>query len=120
MVRLVPDALLAFAFIAAGAMKALRSKEALAANGLAWTEDFQPTTVRLIGLAEVVGGVGLILPLLTGIAPILTPIAATALAVLMIGAVAVHVRRREQTAPSLVLGILSIASAVLGFLVVLG
>lgn len=114
------NALLAFAFIAAGAMKALRSKDALAANGMAWTEDFRPTTIRLIGLAEVVGGVGLILPLLTGIAPILTPIAATALAVLMSGAVAVHVRRREQATPSLVLGVLSIASAVLGFLVVLG
>lgn len=116
----IVNALLALAFIAAGTMKAARSKEALAASGMGWTEDYSDGGVTLIGVAEIVGGIGLILPLLTGIAPILTPIAATALALIMVGAVVVHVRRKESASPSLVLGVLSIVSAVLGYLVVLG
>lgn len=113
------NGLLALAFIAAGAMKVARPKPALVASGLAWAEDFRDPTVKLIGAAEVVGGIGLILPLLTGIAPILTPIAATALTVVMIGAVVVHVRRNESATPSIVLAVLAAASAVLGFVVVL-
>jgi uncharacterized membrane protein YphA (DoxX/SURF4 family) len=38
---------------------------------------------------------GLILPTATGIAPVLTPIAAAALAVEQIGAMIVHIRRKE-------------------------
>ncbi len=113
------NALLALAFIAAGTMKVLRPKPALVASGLAWADDFADPTVKLIGAAELIGGIGLILPLLTGIAPVLTPIAAAALTVVMIGAIAVHVRRKENATPSIVLGALSAVSAVLGFLVVL-
>ena len=113
------NGLLALAFVAAGAMKVARPKSALVASGLAWADDFADPTVKLIGAAEVVGGIGLILPLLTGVAPILTPIAATALTIVMIGAIAVHVRRKENATPSIVLAALSAVSAVLGFLVVL-
>jgi uncharacterized membrane protein YphA (DoxX/SURF4 family) len=113
------NGLLALAFIMAGSMKVARPRTALVASGMGWADDFADPTVKLIGAAEVVGGIGLILPLLTGIAPILTPIAATALAVVMIGAIVVHVRRKENATPSIVLAVLSIASAVLGFLVVL-
>jgi len=113
------NGLLALAFVAAGAMKVARPKSALVASGMGWADDFADPTVKLIGAAEVVGGIGLILPLLTGIAPILTPIAAAALTVVMIGAVAVHVRRKENATPSIVLAVLSAVSAVVGFLVVL-
>lgn len=114
------NGLLALAFIGAGAMKALRPSPALAANGLAWVEDFSTPSVKLIGIAEVLGGLGLILPIATGIAPILTPIAAAALTVIMVGAVVVHVRRKEAATPSIVLGVLSAVSAVLGIIVVTG
>jgi len=87
---------------------------------MAWAEDFSPVATRLIGIAEILGALGLILPLLTGIAPILTPIAAVCLAVLMVGATVVHVRRKESVIPALPLTVLAVASAVLGFLVVLG
>ena len=50
-----------------------------------------------IGLAEVLGAVGLVLPMLLGIVPILTPIAAACLAVIMAGAVATHAKRKEPT-----------------------
>jgi hypothetical protein len=41
------------------------------------------------------GAIGLVLPALTGIAPILTPLAASGLAVVNVGAMVVHLRRRE-------------------------
>lgn len=108
--------LLALLFLAAGLMKLTRPKEALASSGLAWTEDFTAGAVKLIGTAEVLGAIGLVLPPLVGIAPVLSPIAAIALTGLMAGAVAVHIRRKEQFVPPLVLALLAIAAAVLGFL----
>ncbi|BDZ55981.1 DoxX family protein [Agromyces marinus] len=111
------NALLALAFLAAGAMKAIRPKEALAGAGMAWTEDFSSPSVKLIGAAEVVGAFGLILPLATGIAPILSPIAAAALTVVMIAAAVVHVRRGESAVPAIVLAGLSAVSTVLGLIV---
>lgn len=59
--------------------------------------DFSANTVRFIGAMELLGGIGLILPAATGIAPILTPIAATGLAIIMVLAAATHVRRKEPS-----------------------
>lgn len=109
--------LTALVFIAAGTMKTLRPKDTLAAAGMTYVEDFTGWQVKLIGLAEVLGGIGLILPMALNIAPVLSPIAGVGLAIVMIGAIAVHVRRKEKFTPSFVLLILSAASAVLGFLV---
>ena len=106
--------LAALAFLAAGLMKLTRPKEALAASGLAWTEDFSQPNVRLIGTAEVLGALGLILPGLV-IAPVLGPIAALALTALMIGAISVHLRRKETFIPALVLAVITAIAAVLGF-----
>ncbi|MDQ0614727.1 putative membrane protein YphA (DoxX/SURF4 family) [Microbacterium sp. W4I4] len=110
--------LLALAFVLAGSMKAARPKEALATSGMTWVEDCNPGSIKLIGAAEVIGGIGLILPVALDVAPILSPIAAIALAALMVGAVVTHARRKESCTPSLVLGILSVVVAVLGFLVI--
>jgi uncharacterized membrane protein YphA (DoxX/SURF4 family) len=85
---------LALAFLAAGLMKLTQPKEKLDAN-MAWAEDFSQGTIKLIGLVEVLGAIGLILPAVTGIAPILVPLAATGLAIVMIGAIVVHARRGE-------------------------
>ncbi|WP_025157915.1 DoxX family protein [Leifsonia aquatica] len=105
-------------FFAAGLLKVVRPLPALAASGMGWVDDYTPTSVRLIGLAEVVGALGLVLPVLTGIAPILSPVAALALAVIMVGAIVTHVRRSEPPVAAVLLA-LALASAVLGFLVVL-
>ena len=109
--------LTALAFLAAGGMKLARSKEQLAASGMAWTEDFSGPVITLIGAAEVLGALGLVLPMLTGVVPVLSPIAGIALAVLMVGAAIVHLRRHEPPIP-LALVALSTASAVLGFLAI--
>ncbi len=50
---------------------------------------------KLIGVIELLGGLGMILPARTGIAPILTPLAATGLAITMVLAGLVHLRRKE-------------------------
>jgi uncharacterized membrane protein YphA (DoxX/SURF4 family) len=106
---------LAVAFLAAGGMKLARPKPALVGAGMGWAEDFTDTNVKLIGAVEVLGAIGLVVPWLTGIAPILTPIAAVGLALVMGGAVVTHVRRKEQFVPPLVLGVLALVVAVLRF-----
>lgn len=111
--------LAALAFLGAGLMKLTRSRAALADSGMGWVDDFGDGSVKLIAAAEVIGAVGLIVPPLVGVAVVLSPIAGIALAVLMIGAVVVHVRRREPVVPPLALAVLAAAAAVLGILVVL-
>ncbi|BBX17026.1 DoxX family protein [Mycolicibacterium duvalii] len=87
---------LAAAFLMAGVLKSTQPKGKLAQK-LPWVEDFSTGTVRFIGIAELLGALGLILPAVTGIAPILTPIAAAALAVVMVLASGVHARRKEPS-----------------------
>ena len=108
-------ALLALFFVAAGATKLVRSRAALASNGMAWTDDFSAPVVKLIAAVEVVGGFGLVLPLLTGVASVLTPIAALGLAVVMIGAAVTHARRKESPVMQIVVAVLCVVAAVLAF-----
>lgn len=110
--------LLAFAFLGAGGAKLAQSREKILANPMmAWANDFTGTQIKLIGLAEVLGAVGLIAPWATGILPILTPIAGACLAIVMAGAVATHARRKEPLAVATVLTALSLLLAVGRFLV---
>lgn len=90
----VVAALLAAAFLAAGLTKLARPKAALAAQ-MAWVEDFPQPVIKLIGGSEVLAAIGLIVPAAVGIAPILVPLAATGLVIVMIGAAVTHARRHE-------------------------
>jgi hypothetical protein len=63
--------------------------------GVAWTKDFKPWHVKLIGVLEVSGGVGLIVPLFLPSLTMLTPLAAVGIALYMAGAMATHLRRSE-------------------------
>lgn len=114
--------LAALAFLGAGGMKLARSKAALAESGMAWTDDFSAGQIRAIAALEVVGAIGLILPMATGIAPVLSPIAAVGLVVIMVGAVVVHTRRaeRQMVVVNVVLAVITAAAAVLGILVLVG
>ncbi len=112
--------LLALAFLGAGAMKLSRSKEQLAASGMSWTEDFSAGMVKAIGSVEILGALGLILPAVTGILPVLVPIAALGLTATMIGAVVVHLRRHEAFTPAAVLLVLAAFVAIGRFLVPFG
>jgi uncharacterized membrane protein len=87
--------LLAVVYLGAGLMKATRPKDTLQPM-LPWVEDFSAGTVRFIGVAEILGALGLVLPQATGIAPILTPIAAVGLVVVQVCAFRVHLVRDER------------------------
>lgn len=81
-------------FLMVGAMKLMQPKEKMAEK-MGWVEDFSQTQVRVIGVLEVLGALGLILPMATGIMPVLTPLAAVGLGLTMIGAFLTHLRRNE-------------------------
>ncbi len=88
--------LLAVVYLAAGVGKLIVPKEKLAtAPGGGWVEDFSADSVKAIGALEVLGAVGLILPAATGIAPVLVPLAALGLVLIMVGAVITRLRRHE-------------------------
>ncbi|MFG2036648.1 DoxX family protein [Dactylosporangium sp. NPDC048998] len=86
--------LLGAAFILAGVMKSTQPKEKLAGN-MTWVNRRTPGTIKFIGVMEILGGLGLILPWATGIATILTPLAAVGLAIIMVLAIGDHVRAKE-------------------------
>jgi DoxX-like family len=87
--------LLALVFAGAGALKALRPKEKVIEVTGGWAGDFPPAALKALGVAELLGAVGLVLPAAVGVAPVLVPLAATALALVMAGATLVHGRRGE-------------------------
>ncbi|MBK5109616.1 MAG: DoxX family protein [Anaerolineales bacterium] len=60
-----------------------------------WVEGFSGGQVRLIGVLEMLGAVGLVLPALTGILPWLSMLNAAGLGLLMVGAIITHLRRKE-------------------------
>lgn len=78
--------LLALLFVFAGGMKLVMPIEEM-------TKDIAMpgALLRFIGVAELLGGLGLVLPGLTGIRPGLTPLAAIGLVIIMIGAVGLTV-----------------------------
>ena len=68
-----------------------------------WTADVSPALVRFIGAAELAGAVGVVLPALIRILPVLTPLAAAGLALIMTLAIPFHVSRGEpQVTPMLI------------------
>lgn len=103
---------LALVFGAAGLMKVATPKVKLEANShMAWIAGVPEVQVKLLGAAELLGALGLILPVVTGIAPFLVRVAAACLATLMGGAVATHAVRREPSAMPTVLALLAIVVA---------
>ncbi len=95
------------AFLMTGTSKLVLPREKLRER-VGWVADLPPVQVKLIGLAEFFGALGLVLPQLLGIFPILGAVAAAALFVLMLGAVGSHFARGEaaKTAPALILALL--------------
>jgi uncharacterized membrane protein YphA (DoxX/SURF4 family) len=90
----IVQVLLALAFLLAGVPKATQPIPALAKR-ITWANDVPEPLVRLIGVAEILGALGLILPALTGILPWLTVAAAIGLAVVMAAAIIFHILRGE-------------------------
>jgi VIT1/CCC1 family predicted Fe2+/Mn2+ transporter len=107
---------LAIAFALVGLFKLLTPYDRVAANPSAgWARDFSPAQVKLIGLVELAGAAGLVLPPLLDVAEWLVPLAAAGLALDMLGAFSTHLRRhdpRRLHIPPIVLGVLAVLLAV--------
>lgn len=84
----ITASVLALAFAAAGFMKVARPIAEI--RKMPWAATLPASAIRTIGALEILGALGLVLPLATGILVILTPIAATGLALLMVGAAITH------------------------------
>ncbi|MFB7940807.1 DoxX family protein [Streptomyces sp. NPDC056049] len=89
--------LLAVAYLLGGGFKVITPKEKIAASGPSarWVEDFSDGGVKAIGALEVLAAVGLVLPAVLDIAPVLVPLAALGLVLMMTGAAITRVRRHE-------------------------
>jgi hypothetical protein len=100
---------LAAIFAASGLSKQLVSKDKLVQSGQGWAQDFSPTSIRLIGVAEVLGAVGVILPAVVHVGTVLVPLAAIGLGLVMVGASVVNARRKDVTLIGVNLVLLALA-----------
>lgn len=85
--------ILAAGFVYSGWMKTIRIESSK--KTWAWVNDVPKSLVVLIGIAELLGALGLVLPWVLNITPVLTPIAAIALAVVTLLGMLFHIRRKE-------------------------
>jgi uncharacterized membrane protein len=106
----IAQALLSVVFTLTGVVKLFMPRERLQTR-MHWAKDWPRWRIKLLGAAEIAGAIGLVLPRATAIAPMLTPLAAACLAVLMAGAVRTHRRLREPALPAAVIGALCVLLA---------
>jgi putative oxidoreductase len=95
--------LLALAFGVAGFMKTTAPIEQLALNGMSFVNHYGVGMVRFIGISELLGAIGLILPAALRIKPILTPLAAVGFAIIMILATFYHLSQSEPIVATIIL-----------------
>lgn len=107
----VAQVLLGVMFLMAGFTKATMPIEQLAGS-LPWVQEVSTGLVRFIGISELLGGLGLLLPSILRIKPILTPIAAIGLAVVMLFAMVFHISMGEMN----VIGVNIVMMAIAGFI----
>lgn len=103
-------ALLAVFFLYAGGRKVVQSREQLLPM-MGWVDRTPMPLVRTIGVLEVLGAAGLVLPPLTGIAPALAVAAAVGLALIQVGGIVLHVSRGEARLIGLNIGLLAALAA---------
>jgi uncharacterized membrane protein YphA (DoxX/SURF4 family) len=101
------QALLGLAFIAAGYNHGFNIEKAR--TQMQWMTAVPDNLLRFIGVSEILGGLGLVLPAVTGILPQLTAWAATGLSLIMILAALFHLRRGEY--PAIVINLVLLALA---------
>jgi uncharacterized membrane protein YphA (DoxX/SURF4 family) len=105
----IVQVLLAFAFIYHGWMMWFLPPQARQGGQMNYIEAIPSGLRHFTAVAESLGGVGLILPQLTGILPWLTPLAAVGLVLVMVGAVIFHIPRKEY--PNIVFNLVLLALA---------
>jgi uncharacterized membrane protein YphA (DoxX/SURF4 family) len=106
------QAILAVVFTGSGVAKTTMSRERLIATGQTGVAVIPMPVVRLTAVSEIAAAAGLVLPWATGIARVLTPLAALGLCVVMLGAMASHARLREPRNVALTAVLLAMALTV--------
>ena len=91
----IVQGLLGLIFVITGSFKFFQSKEKIVASGGTWAEGFSPALIKLIAGTELICGIAVIIPRLLGHGHHITHIAAAIIAVIMTGAIVVHLRRKE-------------------------
>ena len=106
----IVQGLLAAMFMMAGFMKLSLPKAELKEKVGSWVEDLSDSQLKLVGLLELLGAIGLVLPMAINVLPVLSPVAALGLGLTMIGALILHLKRKEgnKVAPNIILFALSI------------
>jgi hypothetical protein len=85
--------LLALVALVGGFTKSFVAKEKLEHHeGAAWTRGVSPAFVKTLGVLELLAAIGLILPALVDVAPVMVPVTAVCWVALMIGAMITHAR----------------------------
>ncbi|MDB5115528.1 MAG: DoxX family protein [Mucilaginibacter sp.] len=89
------QSLTALTFLYSGINKSIYSERRLVAAGQTGVEGLPLLLIRFIGIIEILGAIGLILPRLFGLLPIITPLTAIGFAIIMILAGRIHYDRKE-------------------------
>ncbi len=108
----IVQGLLAALFLFAGGTKLVLSLEVL--NEMSKQTPLPGLFLRFLGVAEVLGAIGLILPGLLRIRPVLTPLAAVGLVIIMIGATALTLAGGD-VAPALIPLVVGLLSAFVAY-----
>lgn len=107
----VATVVLAVTMVIAGSARAFLRPGVLESAGLGWADPLPDRMPRAAGFQEILGAVGLTVPAITGTAPVLVPLSAAFIALLMLGSVLVHLRMSAslgRAAPAIALALLAI------------
>jgi uncharacterized membrane protein len=91
----VLQSLMAVTFFVPGIFKLIFSEQQLVAKGMAGVEGLPLAVIRFIGIMEILGAIGIILPMLLNILPELTVVSAIGFALIMIPAEIISCKRHE-------------------------
>ncbi len=101
--------LLAVVSLAGGISKTFLPKEKLDAHPESWTSNASAGFVKTLGILELLAAVGLVLPAVVDIAPVMVPVTAVCWVLLMVGAMITHGRLGQVKLVMLTAGYLALA-----------
>lgn len=91
----VAQGLLAFGFVMVGFGHAFKAEKIQDLPRMSWIKAVPRALMTFIGVAEIAGGLGVLLPMAAGVETWLTPLAGALLVVVMVLAIGFHLRRKE-------------------------
>jgi uncharacterized membrane protein YphA (DoxX/SURF4 family) len=92
----ISQVFLAIVFMYSGFMKSTQSERKLVEIGQTGVEGLPMLFIRFIGISELAGAIGLVVPWLINTLPVLSPLSAICLGVIMVPAARIHYKRNEM------------------------